>query len=146
MEAKRTGGPWMSPAEFAHTLPRGIGLNLLVSDIDADVVFCRDVLGGMILYADGDFAAIELCGSVFMLHSDRSYADHPMRDAVMAQAVRGAGVEIRVMGLDPDRVETRARSHGTKILSGAVDKPHGLRECHVAAPSGFVWVPAVAAA
>lgn len=146
MGAKQTGSFWMSPAEFARTLPRGIGLNLLVSDVGGEIDFCREVLGAMILHADQDFAAIELCGSIFMLHSDRTFDGHPMQGAVAEQAVRGAGVEIRVMGLDPDRVEARAKAHGAEILAGAADKPHGLRECHVAAPSGFVWVPGVAAA
>ena len=41
------------------------------------------------------------------------------------------------MGLDPDRVEARARERDAVVLSGTADKPHGLRECHVADPRGF---------
>jgi hypothetical protein len=49
------------------------------------------------------------------------------------------------MGLDPDRMEMRARERDLVVLSGAVDKPHGLRECHIVDPEGYVWVPGVAA-
>lgn len=145
MVVKRTREPWMAADEFARTLPRGVGVNLLVADIEREIGFCRDVLGAMILHGDEDFAAIELCGSVFMLHSDHAYADHPLSGIVTGSATRGAGVEIRVMGLDPDRVEGRARERDMIVLSGAVDKPHGLRECHVVDPEGYVWVPGIAA-
>lgn len=145
MVMKRTKEPWMAADEFARTLPRGIGINLLVADIEKEISFCRDVLGAMILHADEDFAAIELCGSVFMLHADHAYADHPLTGIVAGSETRGAGIEIRVMGLDPDRMEMRARERNLVVLSGAVDKPHGLRECHIVDPEGYVWVPGVAA-
>ena len=145
MATKREKEPWMSPTEFARTLPRGIGLSLIVREIAAEVEFCRDVLGAMILHHDADFAAIELCGSVFMLHADHAYEHHPMTATMEGQARRGAGVEIRVIGLDPDRVEARARKRNAVVLSGPTDTSHGMRECHVADPEGFVWVPGVAA-
>ncbi|HET7412985.1 MAG TPA: hypothetical protein VFJ18_10010 [Pararhizobium sp.] len=145
MATKRTKEPWMTPVEFARTLPRGIGVNLIVGDIDREIAFCRDVLGAMILHADEDFAAIELCSSVFMLHADHTYSDHPMRGIVGGSPTRGAGVEIRVIGLDPDRVEARARGRDDAVISGTIDKPHGLRECHVADPEGYVWVPSLPA-
>ena len=145
MAVKRDGEPWMTPTEFARTLPRGIGLNLIVRSVAAETAFCRDVLGAMILHEDEDFAAIELCGSVFMLHADHTYRDHPLTGTLAGQETRGAGVEIRVMGLDPDRTEARARERDAIVLSGTIDKPHGLRECHVADPEGFVWVPSIAA-
>lgn len=144
MATKREKEPWMNPTEFARTLPRGIGLNLIVRDMAAEVTFCREVLGAMVLHHDEDFAAVELCGSVFMLHADHAYENHPMTGTLSGHAARGAGVEIRVMGLDPDRVEARARERDGVVLSGTSDKPHGLRECHVADPEGFVWAPSVA--
>ena len=58
--------------------------------------------------------------------------------------LRGLGVEIRVYGLDPDDAEQAARSLGHVVLAGAVDKPHGLRECHLVAPAGYVFVPSLA--
>ena len=55
--------------------------------------------------------------------------------------LRGIGAEIRVYGIDPDAAEARAREGGHIVLSGAIDKPHGLRECHIVGPSGYVFVP-----
>lgn len=142
MAMKRTKAPWMAADDFGRSLPRGIGVNLLVRDLEAELGFCREVLGAMVLYGDEDFAAIELCGSVFMLHADHAYADHPMSGVVAGVDVRGRGMEVRVYGLDPDKAEQRARVHDAVVLSGSIDKPHGLRECHLVDPEGYVWVPA----
>ncbi|EDQ31704.1 hypothetical protein HPDFL43_17840 [Hoeflea phototrophica DFL-43] len=144
MAMKRSKEPWMSAEDFGRSLPRGVGVNLLVADIGAQVAFCRDCLGAMVLDHDEDFAAIELCGSVFMLHADHSYASHPMSGIVAGAESRGAGVELRVYGLDPDKVEARAESQGHHVLAGSIDKPHGLRECFVVDPEGYIWVPSAA--
>ena len=133
----------MDASEFGRSLPRGVGVNLLVQDMEAQVRFCRDVLGAMVLYSDEDFAAIELAGSVFMLHCDHTYTDHPMSGVMDGVALRGQGIEIRVYGLDPDRIEARAAEgvQSCTVLSGCLDKPHGLRECYIVGPEGYVWVP-----
>ena len=144
MAKKRTVEPWMSGAEFGRTLPRGVGVNLLVREIDPQATFCRDALGAMVLYSDEDFAAIELAGSVFMLHADHAYEGHPMHGVVNGMDLRGQGVELRVYGVDPDKIEERARRLGYDVLSGSIDKPHGLRECHIIGPDGYVWVPGTA--
>jgi hypothetical protein len=141
---KRTAEPWMPAPRFGRSLPRGVGVNLLVPDIAEMAVFCREVLGANIIYADEDFAAVELVGSIFMLHADHTYRDHAMAGIVPDNGTRGAGLEIRVYGVDPDAVEARARRSGAFILSGSIDKPHGLRECHVVGPNGYVFVPSMA--
>lgn len=141
MAKKRTGEPWMAADDFGRSLPRGVGLNLLVDEIAPMEVFCRDVLGANTIYADEDFAAVELLGSVFLLHADHSYADHEMAGSVSGAEVRGAGIEIRLYGADPDRIEARARECEHLVLSASIDKPHGLRECHVVSPGGYVFVP-----
>ncbi len=143
MAMKRTREPWMKADAFGHSLPQGIGLNLLVPEVAPLAAFCAGVLGARIVHADEDFAAVELLGSVFMLHADHAYADHEMSGVVSEQEFRGAGMEIRVYGLDPDGVEARARRDGHVVLAGAVDKPHGLRECYVVAPGGYIFVPSL---
>ncbi|MBV6650461.1 MAG: hypothetical protein KI789_12115 [Hoeflea sp.] len=140
MTMKRSKEPWMPADDFGRSLPRGIGVNLLVRDMAAELAFCRDCLGAMVLDSDEDFAAIELCGSVFMLHADHSYSHHPMSGIVAGAETRGAGIEIRVYGLDPDKAEARARERGDHVLAGSLDKPHGLRECFIVDPEGYVWV------
>lgn len=138
---KRTKQPWMSAPDLGRSLPRGLGVNLLVADMTAMEVFCREVLGANTIYADEDFAAIEILGSVFMLHADHSYQDHEMAGSVIGAEIRGAGIEIRLYGADPDRIEERAREAGHTVLSASIDKPHGLRECHILSPEGYVFVP-----
>ena len=146
MAMKRTKTPWMKAEDFGRSLPVGIGINLLVPEIAAMEAFCRDVLGATIVYADEDFAALTLLGSVFMLHADHSYSDNPMAGVIDGVEQRGTGIEIRVYGLDPDLAEARAREHGHLVLAGSIDKPHGLRECHIVGPSGYVFVPSLAIA
>lgn len=141
MVMKRTREPWMSAADFGRSLPRGVGVNLLVPEIAPMEAFCREVLGAQTLYADEDFAAMELLGSVFMLHADHSYADHEMSASIAEAELRGAGVEIRLYGADPDELEERASRAASLVLSGSIDKPHGLRECHIVSPFGHVFVP-----
>jgi hypothetical protein len=141
MAMKRTREPWMKAEDFGRSLPRGVGVNLLVPEITSMEVFCRTVLGADTIYADEDFAAIELQGSVFMLHADHSYLDHEMAGVVDGVEIRGAGIEIRIYGADPDRIEAKAREHGHIVLAASADKPHGLRECHIVGPNGYVFVP-----
>lgn len=138
---KREGRPWMEADDFGRSLPRGVGLNLLMPEIAPMEDFCRNVLGANTIYADEDFAAVEIAGSVFILHADHSYADHEMAGLVAGVEFRGAGIEIRIYGVDPDRVEARARAGGHHVLSASIDKPHGLRECHIIAPYGYVFAP-----
>lgn len=143
MTMKRTGIPWMKADDFGRSLPLGIGVNLLVPEIAPMEAFCRDVLGATIVYADEDFAAATLLGSVFMLHADHSYSDNPMHGIIEGAEERGIGIEIRIYGLDPDLAEAKAGEHGHHVLAGALDKPHGLRECHIVGPSGYVFVPSL---
>lgn len=141
MVKKRIGDAWMPADEFGRALPRGLGLNLLVPDIEPMRQFCGEVLGGRIVYADEDFCVVDLAGSILLLHADHTYRDHEMFGVFDGVEARGIGAEIRVYGVDPDRIEARARSAGHVVLSGSIDKPHGLRECHVVGPSGYVFVP-----
>ena len=56
-------------------------------------------------------------------------------------STRGAGCELRLYNMDPDKAEARARAHGYEVLAPSEDKSHGLRECYLVDPEGYVWVP-----
>lgn len=139
---RRTGTPWIPADEYGRSLA-GLTVNLLVRDVDASVRFQREVIGARVLYADPDFAALEGFGSSWMLHADHTYSDHPMRGVLEGLTARGAGVEIRIPGRDPDRAEAAARENDFVVLQGAMDKPHGLRESFIIDPDGYIWVPSV---
>ena len=143
---KREGDAWMPADEFGRNLPEGIGVNVLVRDMPRAIAFQRDVLGAEIIYSDADFAGDPWMGRDL----DAAYriirtTTIRLTGVIEGVEARGAGVEIRVYGCDPDAAEERARSSGADavVLAGAMDKPHGLRECVLIDPDGYVWVPSV---
>lgn len=135
--------PPVSPADYGRSL-RGLGFNLLVKDVPRAVKFAVEVLGATSFYDDADFAAMKLNGGDFMFHADHTYKDNPLAGVIAGIEARGAGVELRVYGCDPDMAEQAARTGGWTVLAGAMDKPHGLRECVIVDDEGYVWVPGVA--
>jgi hypothetical protein len=135
--------PPVSAEDYGRAL-RGIGFNLLVRDVPRAVQFATEVLGATSFYDDEDFAALRWSGADFMFHADHAYQANPLSGIVAGLEARGAGVELRLYGCDPDAAEARARELGYTILSGAIDKPHGLRECIILDDEGYAWVPAVA--
>ena len=142
---KRSPGtsPPVSPAAYGRAL-RGLGFNLLVSDVARSVTFATEVLGATSFYDDADFAAMKLNGSDFMFHADHTYNDNALSGVVKGVMGRGAGVELRVYGCDPDVAEAQARAGGWTVLAGSMDKPHGLRECVILDDDGYAWVPGLA--
>jgi uncharacterized glyoxalase superfamily protein PhnB len=122
---------------------RGLGFNLLVRNIPSSVKFCTEVLNSTTFFTDENFAAMRLNGGDFMLHADHTYRGNPLLGIVAGVEGRGAGVELRVYGLDPDGAEKRARDGGWTVLAGAMDKPHGLREAMILDGDGYLWIPSV---
>ena len=137
---KRVGDTWMPAPEYGRSL-KGFGVNLIVRDVAAAAAFAQAVLEAEIVYADPDFAVARSVGSEWMLHADHTYDRHPLYGSLGEPGHRGVGVELRLHGLDPDAAEARARARGDTVLAGAMDKPHGLRECYILDPDGYLWVP-----
>lgn len=131
----------MPAPDYGRSLKTGLGLNLLVLDVARAVAFQTEVLGANVTYEDEDFAVLTFAETEWMVHADHTYLDHEMAGLIVDVDARGAGAELRLYGCDPDTAETAARLRGDSVLSGAVDKPHGLREAHIIDPDGYVWVP-----
>jgi catechol 2,3-dioxygenase-like lactoylglutathione lyase family enzyme len=141
---KRTGDPWMPAPEFARELT-GLSVNLLVSDVAASAPFFSEILGLDLLYSDPDFAAFRgPDGWHMMLHADHTL-DHSPREMarLSVEGKRGTGAEIRIMGLDPDAVEARARAGGFTINVSATTFPHGWRECRLEDGNGYMFAVGV---
>ncbi len=138
MAKKRVGDPWMPAGEYGRSLP-SFTINLLVADIARAAAFYRDVFQAEVRYSDPDFAALKIGQLEFMLHADHTYESHPWHGQLTGERPRGLGIELRLLGVDPDRLEQRARQAGGSVLHPAADKAHGWRETWVRDPDGYVW-------
>ena len=132
-----------SAPDFGRSL-KGVGINLLVPDVLKEVAFLKEVLGIACLTADKDFAVPSHEGQVWMLHADATYHSNPLLALTGDGALRGAGLEVRLYNLDPETCEARAEAGGYEVLAPCKHKPHGLYECYLVSPAGYVYVPGVA--
>ena len=131
---------FMTAAAYGRSL-RGVGVNLLVREVAPVVDFMTGILGVEAVYANRDFAVLRHGGQDWMLHADHTYHANPLLALTGDGALRGAGVELRLYDIDPDQAEARARAAGHTVLQASADKPHGLRECFLVDPAGYVWAP-----
>jgi uncharacterized glyoxalase superfamily protein PhnB len=138
MTKTRTGDAFMPADEYGRSLPK-FSVNLLVRNVANSVSFYTGILGAAVRYSDGDFAALSLLGFEFMLHADHAYDHHPLYAPLQAARERGVGAELRFLGIDPDKVEERAKNAGVTIMQSAKDYAHGWREITLLDPDGYVW-------
>jgi catechol 2,3-dioxygenase-like lactoylglutathione lyase family enzyme len=135
---KRTGTPWMAADAYGKTLA-GLSLNLIVRDVATSVPFYRDVLGMTVHYSDPDVAALQLDATQIVLHADHTYDTQPWAPRLREGGKRGLGAEIRILGIDPDAAERRAKQRGATVLLGARDWPHGWRDVVLEDPDGYTF-------
>lgn len=125
--------------DFGASL-RGIGLNLLVRDVPAQVAFLEQV-GGMLGHqVTQDFAIMTYHGQVMQLHADQTYSSHPLLGLLPENPPRGAGAQFHLYQTDPDTAADTARRLGAHVLQEPADKPHGLRETFILDDNGYAWV------
>lgn len=119
---------------------KGIGLNLLVRDVKAQVAFLEDIFQLKSHRVSQDFAILTYFGDVMQIHADHTYGANPLLGLLPEAGVRGAGAEIRLYQTDPDDAAARAKARGAYILQEPTDKPHGLRETYIICENGYAWV------
>jgi catechol 2,3-dioxygenase-like lactoylglutathione lyase family enzyme len=139
---KRVGDPWMRGYEYGALLPP-FSLNLIVRDPEAAVSFYEHVLGGEIHYVDVDFAAIRVGGAEVMLHADHTHDEHPWYPQLQQERRRGLGAQFRLLGIDPDEVQSRADAAEAHVVAPVSDKGHGWREVIVRDQDGYEWAVGV---
>ena len=139
---KRITKPWMPATDYGQSLPT-FTVNLLVRDVGVSVKFYETILAGNTHYRDEDFAALHVAGLEFMLHADHTYEKHPWVSKLGSAKQRGLGVELRLLGLNPDKVEALAKNNTDCLIASAIDKPHGWRETIIQDPDGYVWAVGV---
>ncbi len=118
----------------------GIGLNLLVRDVAAQVAFLTEIFEMAAHQPTADFAIMRYHDQVMQLHSDGTYHSNPLLGLLPEAGARGAGAEIRLYQTDPDQAAMRAEKVGAHILQPLTDKPHGLREVYILCENGYAWV------
>ena len=129
------------PPEFGHAL-RAISVNLLCRDVPAEVAFLVAAFEMTAHRASADFAILLHAGQPLQLHSDATYASHPLPGLLPESGPRGAGIEIRLHEADPDLAAARAEAAGGIVLQRPTDRTaHGLREAVILSPSGYAFVP-----
>jgi catechol 2,3-dioxygenase-like lactoylglutathione lyase family enzyme len=128
----------MSAADYGRTLS-GLSVNLIVRDVERSVPFYTGVLEMRLVYSDEDFAAFEREGVKLQLHADHTYARMPWAARLRDGSPRGLGAEIRILGVDPDAAEKRARDEGFTVLVAVRDWPHGWRDCVLEDPDGYTF-------
>lgn len=129
------------PVAYGRGIPQGLGVNLLVRNVERSARFQVAVLGAQIRYWEEHFAIMSAVGTTWLLHSDWTYRNHEMIASVTGLEARGGGIELRLYGVDPDEAEAVAKRSGATVLAPAADKPHGLREVYIVDDDGYVWVP-----
>lgn len=132
----------MSAADYGRTLT-GLSVNLIVRDIARSLPFYTGVLEMRLLYSDEDFAALEREGVRLQLHADHTYAQMPWATRLSDASKRGLGAEIRILGIEPDAAERRARDAGFAVLVPVRDWPHGWRDCVLEDPDGYTFAVGV---
>lgn len=138
----RKGDPWMPGFRYGALLPP-LSLNLIVKDVQTAVRFYQDVLGAEVHYYDIDFGALRAGPAEVMLHADHTHDEHSWYPQLAAGAARGLGLQIRLLGVDPDEVQRRAEAAGADIVAPATNKGHGWREVLVRDPDGYEWAAGV---
>ena len=71
--------------------------------------FVKNILQAKIIYEDPDFAAIEGFGSQWCFHTHHTYDSHPFKTITESSIYKGLGIELRLIGCDPDQAEIRAK-------------------------------------
>jgi uncharacterized glyoxalase superfamily protein PhnB len=138
----RQGDPWMPGFRYGALLPP-LSLNLLVTNVEESVQFYQAVFAAEVHYFDIDFGAVRVGPAEIMLHADHTHEGHPWTADLATGATRGLGLQIRLLGIDPDETEKRARAYGATVALPAADKGHGWREMLVRDPDGYEWAVGV---
>ncbi|MGB3556096.1 MAG: glyoxalase [Jannaschia sp.] len=131
----------VDPARFGRSLT-GIGVNLLTREVRALAGFAREVLGLGAHRLSDDFALLSHGGILIQVHRDATFGAHPILGLV-PEGIRGGGVQLYLLGIDPDVAASRADAAGAPVIEPPADKPHGLRECTILSPEGYAFSPAV---
>ena len=87
----------------------------------------------------GHIPATAAADALAQLHADHTYERMPWAPRLAETGKRGLGAEVRILGIDPDAAERRAREGGFTVLVPTRDWPHGWRDCILEDPDGYTF-------
>ncbi len=125
--------------EFGASL-KGMGLNILVRDVKAQVAFLKNVFGMKAHQVTQDFAIVTYHNHIMQVHADHTYHSHPLLGLLPESGPRGPGAQMHLFHTDPDAAAEKAEESGAYVLQPPADKPHGIRETFIVCENGYVWV------
>ena len=135
----------VSAEDFGRAL-RGVGVNLLTTDVRGLAAFLQGVFGASVHRLSDDFAIVTHGETMMQLHSDGTYGSHPLLGVLPENPPRGGGVQLFLFGADPDRAVAQAEAFGGSVLEPPRVKPHGLYEATVLSAEGYAFSPAISSA
>jgi lactoylglutathione lyase len=106
---------------------------LYVSDLDASIVFYKDVLGLPFKFQDAGYAEFGTTGTRLALY-ERRRAEWLIGRTVTP----GPAAEVVFLVDDVDAHARRLAASGAAVTSGPSDRPWGHRTVHLADPDGFI--------
>ena len=130
-------------AAFGHALSRDF-VNLLVRDVRAEAGFFQAVFGMQAHRLSADFAIMLHAGQPFQLHSDGTFAAHPLFALLPESGPRGAGIELRLHEADPDLAAARLADFPDAMLLQTAHRQDRCRPARGGDPVpaiGYAWVP-----
>jgi catechol 2,3-dioxygenase-like lactoylglutathione lyase family enzyme len=101
------------------------------------------VLELRLLFSDEDLAALVRFGLNVQIPAVLTYARTPWAARLRDESPRGLGAEVRILGIDPDAAEQRARDGGFTVAVAVRDWPHGWRDCVLEDPDGYTFAVGV---
>jgi hypothetical protein len=119
------------------TLLPALPINLIVANTERSAALHRDVFEAEVHYQGIDFTTVRFGSAEVMIHADHTHDEHPWHDQLAAGATRVIGAQLRMLGIDPDATEARARQYDAYVSVSTTNKGHGWREVLVQDPDGY---------
>lgn len=130
--------PWVPGFRYGGLLP-ALSINLIVADTQRSAAFHSDVFEAEVHYQDVDFTAVRFGVAEVMLHADHTHDGHSGHPRRASGATRGIGAQFRMLGIEPDATESRARQHAAHVSVPTANEGHGWRELLAHDPVGYEW-------
>ena len=113
-------------------------ITLVAHDLAASIEFYGDKLGLKTVFSD-DVSAVYVCGKTMINVLSGAAAVELVQPASVVSEGSGVGAVYTLRVADVDATAAELEAAGVKLLSGAIDRPWGVRTASFQDPSGHTW-------